>query len=1150
LLLMSTPHKAKKRTHKTKSSSELKRHDSPGPDTTSDSGESGTTTTSASSLAGSPGPGALVAGTLPARAVSEANLASVARSPLRMSSGSSGVVATLSSTGSASSPSSSALPPASTSSLVASLASSAERDKDGKRLLSTASKLSRSPSAVKIKSTSPLPALHSSPTLPVVASSSSSSFGSPVAASKSHSPPPPGEPQPAVLSLSRSAVTSRTKLDASDATSPRLNAARRTSSSHGLPVLRDDSTLAVVFDEPDVPRKPKAKRASPKLAKEQSDPSLLSPLLSPKAAAAAAAAAGAAAAAAQQPATPAPAPHAPAPQPDADAPKSAAASPAPSVAAAAAATAATTAEAASPAAKPGSALVVPKPDSPQLRRLPRRVRKNSSVSSGSGSNKSRSALRRVSKVGKDERDAYDEGDDAASHSPQGSSRLPLTTTTQLLGTTSESDGPLSSHAEQTSDQYKLRVAQLQTTLQRYDYHSTWLQAQLARAQTLCQQQKAVLDELVAALHSPELAKAVSEKRDAWLTRIELHADLQAEMPPMPRVPVSKKMRGSGFSGSGSRLSDTSENAASGSYTGRSSLGNSGSTSSDDNDDDDDATTTTTTTASRSAKDDKKKTPRRASGSRDSSKSTSTTKSGTKTPISLRTTSNEGGSPALGGGADEDDLDDGPISPRMGAMMLGSFARTQSLRQRSDAGSKPALTKQGSFGTLARSQQATVIPHFPGLAMPKKGTETFVAPAAAAGSAKLTAKDRRLDFNTRGRSLSVNAGTGLPLPSKPLSLGNGGGGGGGSGASHEEPSPSPPQEVSRKKVSPAASDASVPRPSLSESSSISNANEERRRSATSETSIYTINFATETVLLHEALGKGGSASVYRAAAAGFSFACKVYHAEELSDAERVAAERDVAMMEALAHPNVLRTLGHKHARLGRLLLYVELAGGTLADSISMRRQAAKPSGFLPLDVLRAFAQVINAIDYLHSLPRAIVHRDIKSENVFVAASIGCAMDQLGTLQLKLGDFDSARYLSEDTGRDRGALWRLKPRFAGKKRARLSMNVGTPEFMAPEMVASQKDSGSYDEKVDVWSSGMVLFELLTLDVPFRLNNLSRFELLDAVAAGERPKVDSAIAGDASLRKLWKLWSNLTEFDAAHRYSAASAAKTVRKLLKKGL
>jgi hypothetical protein len=957
-----------------------------------------------------------------------------------------------------------------------------------------------------------------------------------------------------VLSLSRSAVTSRTKLDASDATSPRLNAARRTSSSHGLPVLRDDSTLAVVFDEPDVARKPKAKRASPKLAKEQSDPSLLSPLLSPKAAAAAAGAAAAAAAAAaapQQPAPPAPAPAAP--QPDADAPKSAAASPAspaPSVVVAAATTAAA-AEAASPAAKPVSTLVAPKPDSPQLRRLPRRVRKNSSMSSGSGSNKSRSALRRVSKVGKDERDAYDEGDDAASHSPQGSSRLPLTTTTQLLGTTSESDGPLSSHAEQTNDQYKLRVAQLQTTLQRYDYHSAWLQAQLARAQTLCQQQKAVLDELVAALHSPELMKAVSEKRDAWLTRIELHADLQAEMPPMPRVPVSKKSRGSGFSGSGSRLSDTSENAASGSYTGRSSLGNSGSTSSDDDDDDDDDATTTTTTASRSAKDDKKKTPRRASGSRDSSKSTSTTKSGTKTPLSLRTTSNEGGSPALGGGADEDDLDDGPISPRMGAMMLGSFARTQSLRQRSDAGNKPALTKQGSFGTLGRSQQATVIPHFPGLAMPKKGTETFVAPAAAAGSAKLTAKDRRLDFSTRGRSLSVNAGTGMPLPSKPLSLGNGGGGGGGSGASHEEPSPSPPQEVSRKKVSPAASDASVPRPSLSESSSISNANDERRRSATSETSIYTINFATETVLLHEALGKGGSASVYRAAAAGFSFACKVYHAEELSDAERAAAERDVAMMEALAHPNVLRTLGHKHARLGRLLLYVELAGGTLADSINMRRQAAKPSGFLPLDVLRAFAQVISAIDYLHSLPRAIVHRDIKSENVFVAASVGCAMDQLGTLQLKLGDFDSARYLSEDTGRDRGALWRLKPRFAGKKRAaRLSMNVGTPEFMAPEMVASQKGSGSYDEKVDVWSSGMVLFELLTLDVPFRLNNLSRFELLDAVAAGERPKIDSAIAGDASLRRLWKLWSNLTEFDAAHRYSAASAAKTVRKLLKKGL
>jgi serine/threonine protein kinase len=171
-------------------------------------------------------------------------------------------------------------------------------------------------------------------------------------------------------------------------------------------------------------------------------------------------------------------------------------------------------------------------------------------------------------------------------------------------------------------------------------------------------------------------------------------------------------------------------------------------------------------------------------------------------------------------------------------------------------------------------------------------------------------------------------------------------------------------------------------------------------------------ATDTVLLHEALGKGGSASVYRASAAGFSFACKVYHAEELSDAERAAAERDVAMMEAMAHTNVLRTLGHKYARLGRLLLYVELAGGTLADAIKAKREAAeRRRAALRRSTFCARSSRWSPLSSTCTIePQPIVHRDVKSENVFVACSAGSQLDAIGALHLKLGDFDSARYLS--------------------------------------------------------------------------------------------------------------------------------------------
>ena len=59
------------------------------------------------------------------------------------------------------------------------------------------------------------------------------------------------------------------------------------------------------------------------------------------------------------------------------------------------------------------------------------------------------------------------------------------------------------------------------------------------------------------------------------------------------------------------------------------------------------------------------------------------------------------------------------------------------------------------------------------------------------------------------------------------------------------------------------------------------------------------------------------------------------------------------------------------------------------------------------------------------------------------------------------------------------------------------------MAPEMI-SLSGSGAvlYDEKVDVWSFGMMLFELLTLDVPYRVNGVDRFALPKLVAGGVRP------------------------------------------------
>jgi hypothetical protein len=806
---------------------------------------------------------------------------------------------------------------------------------------------------------------------------------------------------------------------------------------------------------------------------------------------------------------------------------------------------------------------------PPLRRVARRTRR---TGSGHGS-KSRSSLRRVS-VAKDgsgagaasDVTAYDEGDDAVSFD-----KLPV----RDLGTASESDDShrrlfthvysSDSHSEasqlKVSQSQQLLVRELQALLERQEAYSTWLQASLLRTQVLAEQQSSVLAELVTALHSSEPSKAVNEKRDVWLTRIELHGELGAESPPsFPLHRTSERTRKASMrlSNSSSRLSDSETgNKTSSSATNLTSTLSSASSTSDDETTDSSMPSARTTTQS------------------------FTTQSFTTTLATIPDDEDE----------DEDDVPASKLSPRTGSLMLGAISRASpTLRQRSDshAPSPATIKKEVSVGAMPLGR---VVPRMPGLGPPKAtSNEPMLLPTPAIGSAKVPVKDRRFDFATRGRSQSVNLSprgmtslnTSVRLFTSNSSTQSGGPMSVQDAVSASPPSPEPGGSLGssassrhstnndRRRVSatPASNDASSSKDSASQQGdNDSKAPPPRRTSSTATgasggsgntanappvVGFHTINLSTETVLLHETLGKGGTASVYRASAAGFSFACKVYHAEELSDAERAAAERDVAMMEGMAHTNVLRTLGHKYARLGRLLLYVELAGGTLADAIKFKREAPNATGgFAPVDILRAIQQVVAAVEYLHHRPQPIVHRDVKSENVFVACSAGSQLDAIGALHLKLGDFDSARYLGSSTERangDRGALWRLKLRTTSKRRTvRLSMNVGTPEFMAPEMVASQKGNGSYDEKVDVWSVGMVLFELLTLDVPYRLNGLSRFELLDAVASGVRPTVDPALQKKVALRKLWKLWNKFTEFDAERRLSAAAAAKRVHKVLK---
>lgn len=123
-----------------------------------------------------------------------------------------------------------------------------------------------------------------------------------------------------------------------------------------------------------------------------------------------------------------------------------------------------------------------------------------------------------------------------------------------------------------------------------------------------------------------------------------------------------------------------------------------------------------------------------------------------------------------------------------------------------------------------------------------------------------------------------------------------------------------------------------------------------------------------------------------------------------------------------------------------------------------------------------------------------------------------------------------------------------RARGSMVERLSLTVGTPEFMAPEM--ADRNSTMYGERVDVWSLGMLLYEMLTLQLPYDSDNYGDFELLTAIANGVRPSFPSdAYYNDRKFADEWRpvldLFIACTQLDPTRRPSAAALLQQVRAL-----
>ncbi|MBL4846035.1 MAG: protein kinase [Planctomycetes bacterium] len=212
-------------------------------------------------------------------------------------------------------------------------------------------------------------------------------------------------------------------------------------------------------------------------------------------------------------------------------------------------------------------------------------------------------------------------------------------------------------------------------------------------------------------------------------------------------------------------------------------------------------------------------------------------------------------------------------------------------------------------------------------------------------------------------------------------------------------------------------------------------------------------------LHELLGAGTSGRVYRAlrSANGDVVAVKV-----LQGPLDPRFAREVAILEALDHPHLLKILDHGSTGEHAFLVTELVTGTTLGELLPLRALG-------PVALAQTVAKIADALGVAHDA--SVLHRDVKPANVLLDSD----------LEPRLIDFGLATFVE-----DAGML------------TRSGTSVGTPMYMAPEVLVGGSKCGTAAS--DVYALGVMLFEGLTAKHPFQ--GLDWRRTVERILSGQPP------------------------------------------------
>ena len=264
-----------------------------------------------------------------------------------------------------------------------------------------------------------------------------------------------------------------------------------------------------------------------------------------------------------------------------------------------------------------------------------------------------------------------------------------------------------------------------------------------------------------------------------------------------------------------------------------------------------------------------------------------------------------------------------------------------------------------------------------------------------------------------------------------------------------------------------------------------------------------------------IGIGGSSEVYLGNYRGTEVAIKKLKISEFNEKNLKEFEREVSSLLILRHPNLVLFMG-AITEINNISIITEFcSGGNLFELLYKKKNI-----FLPWDLrIKILLEISIGMNFLHTNNPPIIHRDLKSLNILLTENISKSSD---LTKIKISDFGLSKILkSLDINNN------------------MSGQLGTCHWMAPEVIKNK----NYTLKADVYSFGILIFEICSRKIPYYGMNLQQIQ---SFVADEKGRPDINLLEENSPIQLVNLMIKCWDDNYNNRPSFSQIIKYLKKLI----